>query len=145
MCSVQNRSDEKRTQDRTPPIKPKVYPVIKSLPGPLCPAGTSSRSLICARADGLVRELPAVLRDDEPTASSPLFIILGPGLPGLLLGQYFCNSFCNSWPVVVQFVRMLSRISVTWRFKSSSFFLSHETLSSWREVPRLNWRAMYFS
>ncbi|OZA86380.1 MAG: hypothetical protein B7X76_05230 [Azorhizobium sp. 39-67-5] len=67
------------------------------------------------------------------------------GLCGRLVGQNCLSSRLSSWPVVVQLVMMLSRRSWTWRFKSISFFLSQLTLSSCREVPRLNCRVMYFS
>lgn len=67
------------------------------------------------------------------------------GLCGRLVGQNCFSSRLSSWPVVVQLFVMFSRRSCTWRFSSISFFLSQLTLSSWREVPRLNCRLMYFS
>ncbi len=69
----------------------------------------------------------------------------GAGLWGRLEGQNWRSSLLSSWPVVVQLARMLSRRSWTWRFSSSSFFLSQLTLSSCRDVPRFSWREMYFS
>ena len=67
------------------------------------------------------------------------------GLCGRLAGQNCFSSRLSSCPVVVQLVMMLSRRSCTWRLRSSSFFLSQLTLSSCRDVPRLNCRVMYFS
>lgn len=67
------------------------------------------------------------------------------GLAGLLDCQNWRKSLVSSWPVVAQLFLMESRSSTMLRLKSSSFFLSHETLSSLREVPRLSWRSMYWS
>lgn len=67
------------------------------------------------------------------------------GLCGRLVGQNCFSSRLSSWPVVAQLLVILSRRSCTWRLRSISFFFSQLTLSSWREVPRLNCRVMYFS
>jgi len=124
-------------------MRPRLYPVAKSPPLFPCP-GISNLSLMWLRALGLVRPLSKSLSPrPSPRTSSALWLRIG--LAGRLFCQNFCSSLPSSWPVVVQFVRMLSRISDTCRFRSSSFFLSHDTFSSCREVPRLNCRAMYFS
>lgn len=67
------------------------------------------------------------------------------GLAGLLLCQNCLKSLLSSWPVVAQLDLMLSRSSAMVRLTSSSFFLSHETLSSLRDVPRFNCRSIYWS
>lgn len=54
----------------------------------------------------------------------------GAGLCGRLAGQNWRSSRLSSCPVVVQFERILSRRSWTWRLRSSSFFLSQLTFSS---------------
>src|SRR4051794_39805794 len=106
-------------------MRPKLYPVAKSLPGPvLSPLGISKRRLKCDSADGLVRD----------PVSFPSKLAIRAGLPGLLDCQNCRSSLPNSWPVVLQFVRIASLISETWRLRSSSFFLSHETLSSCLDV-----------
>jgi hypothetical protein len=122
--------DAQLTHDRTPPINPRLYPVAKSLAEPgLSPLGISRRRLRCDSAEGLVRGPPLAVSSKLAERA---------GLPGRLACQNCLSSLPSSWPVVVQFVRIASLISVTWRFRSSSFFLSQETLSSCREVPRLN-------
>lgn len=126
--STMSVSDGQLTHDRTPPINPRLYPVAKSLPG-LSPLGISRRFLRCDSADGLVRGPPLDVSSKLAARA---------GLPGRLACQNCLNSFPNSWPVVDQLVRIASLISVTWRFRSNSFFFNQETLSSCREVPRLN-------
>lgn len=88
--------------------------------------------------------------DDEDAlvaywAPSGLTLGTRAGLWGRLVGQNWRSSLPSSWPVVDQLERMLSRSSCTCRLMSSSFFFSHDTLSSWRDVPRLSCRDMYFS
>lgn len=78
-------------------------------------------------------------------ARSLVLLLKRAGLWGRLAGQNWRSSRLSSWPVEDQLLVMLSRSSWTWRLMSISFFLSQLTLSSWREVPRLNWRATYFS
>ena len=76
---------------------------------------------------------------------STLFLLPGAGLAGRLGCQNCLKSLPISDPVLVQLFLMELRSSETWRRRSSSFFFNQETLSSWREAPRLNWRAIYFS
>lgn len=117
------KGGEKHTQDLTPPINPSVYPVTKSFTFPV----------VRSPSDGLL----AVEAGSKKAARA--------GLCGRLAGQYWRSSLLSSWPVVDQLVRMLSLSSWAWRLRSSSFFFSQLTLSSWRDVPRLSCRAMYFS
>lgn len=117
------KREQKHTQDLTPPINPSVYPVTKSLTFPV----------VRSPRDGLL----ALEAGSKKAARA--------GLCGRLAGQYWRSSLLSSWPVVDQLVRMLSLSSWAWRLRSSSFFFSQLTLSSWRDVPRLSCRAMYFS
>lgn len=95
----------------------------------------------------LVLEPPGVLGDRKRSALPALLNRAGLAgrLGGRLAGQNCRSSRLSSWPVEDQLVVIFSRRSWTWRLRSISFFLSQLTLSSWREVPRLNCRAMYFS
>lgn len=130
---------KRHTQARTPPIKPRLYPVAKSSLRPL-PIGLSGR-LIDSTRDRCDFCPVGLLRPRELLRST-LFLALGAGLPGRLF-QRWRSSRLSSWPVEDQLYRMLSRISDTWRLTSSSFFLSHDTFNSCLEAPRLNWREMY--
>lgn len=128
------------THERTPPTRPSAYPVIKSF------------DVGAGVPPGVVGGMSTLSLERFPAAAalrSPFWMYevraAGAGDWGREAGQYWRSSRESSWPVVDQFVRMLSRSSWTWRLRSSSFFLSQLTLSSWRGVPRLNWRAMYFS
>ena len=117
------KKEEEHTQLLTPPIKPRLYPAAKSLlalaaaadePGLSIRPGTSSLDNLFNGVD----EAPGAGLDGRRGVNAPLF------------AQNCFSSFDSSWPVVVQLLRMESRSSVTWRFRSSSFFLSQETLSS---------------
>lgn len=129
------RKDRTPTHALTPPINPKLYPVAKSsfLPAPPGLSGF----VFCP-------PLPTVPLLREPPIST-LFLALRAGLLGRLFCQSWRSSLVSSCPVAVQLFRMLSRSSATWRLISSSFFLSHETLSSCLEAPRLSCRVIYLS
>jgi hypothetical protein len=148
----------KLTQLLTPPINPKLYPAAKSSPRPLMlpemlsglplsppiPCPGISRCFKCSNALPIPVVLVGLFCPSMPNLP-PFPPGTGAGLAGLLFCQNCLNSFPTSLPVLVQLFRMLSLSSVTWRRRSSSFFFSQLTLSSLREAPRLNWRAMYFS
>lgn len=107
------------TQDLTPPIKPSVYPVIKSFALVVVDLLLSMilLALLPTPSVGLLGP------DDPPTGLlglSPLEADkkaeragLCGRLGGRLAGQNPFSSLLSSWPVVVQLLRMLSRRSWT--------------------------------
>ena len=88
------------THDLTPPIRPRLYPVAKSL---LAPCLGMSKCCRWLKAVGLVTR-----------RSVWLLLLLRPlaGLPGLLC-QRLLSSLVSSVPVVVQLFLILSRSSLT--------------------------------
>lgn len=113
------------TQDRTPPINPIVYPVIKSFPRPARPSAPGLLGPSIDELEGLFGarcwllsacEEPLPLMDEEepaPAAVSKGFDMALAGLWGRLDGQNWRSSLPSSWPVDDQLERMLSRSSWT--------------------------------
>jgi hypothetical protein len=130
----------RRTQERTPPIRPRLYPAAKSEDSLAPPRPGISRWLSRDKAVGDRAVAPCA---SSWSATSRVGVLAG--LAGRLDCQNWRMSLLSSCPVVAQLALMLSRNSAMLRFRSSSPFFSHETLSSLRDVPRLSWRSMYWS